>query len=787
MIEVTNLNDSGAGSLRACVDATGPRICVFRVGGTINLQSAIRVVNPYITIAGQTAPGQGIQLKNHSFLVVGTHDVIIRYIRSRPGYDGMTIDPTNGRGSQTNALSVIGGGATKPTYNVIVDHSVAMWSTDQNMDAYGHVYDVTLQWNIIAEGLNYGHDTDGKTTGHSMASLIGSEPAPPRPMTVSYHHNLVAQNGDRGPAINPYLLDSAGMAAIPAARVDIRNNVIYNWKGDGGITKMTGSFYSNTGWNSFKTQSAGKPGVEVNLVGNHWIEGPDVNPGSGVGWVTDFVKVHAAQNLYAPRPNTSYGPGCPTTPCDGFAIRINRSDNNANGIQDLWAKYPNYDTTAYSASTPFNFPPVTTTPATQVLNLVLDNAGASKVKRDGVVVSIRDSVDARIAQEVRDRTGRVGGVTYSGCCAKPTYPTIAGGTAPTDIDRDGMPDSWETARGLNPNSASDGPLTASNGYTNVENYLNELAGDFLDGSLPAPPPPPPAAPVSVAFSSPTAGQVFVASGTVASGAPRVEGTVIIKAPNAVKVELSRDAPSADCPSCGTPFRTWTAPTSGTDTFSTVMCVNCFNSAETLPRQMTLHAVAYDSAGGKKQADVTVTVTNQAPPPLSLAIETPAAGQVFPAAGLVVNGAPRVETQVRIKAPGAVKVELSRDAPSADCPSCGTPFFTSTAPAISPDIHLKTMCVNCFGAAETLPRQTTLHAKVYDSAGNVRQADVTVLVTNQSGPATDLNGDGRTDVADVQLAVNQVLVPGVCGSGDVNRDGSCNVADVQMVVNKSLGI
>ncbi|MEZ4683873.1 MAG: hypothetical protein R2932_57655 [Caldilineaceae bacterium] len=201
VIEVTNLNDSGPGSLRAAIDAEGPRIVVFRVGGTIELRSRIDIANPFITIAGQTAPGGGITLKNHPSVVhsplrVMTHDVVIRYLRSRPG-------PSAELSDVLDALTISAG------YNIIIDHSSFSWGTDEVFNIWYDVHDVTVQWSIISEGLHFSTHPEG---GHSNGMLIGSDGAG----QISIHHNLFAHNRRRNPKVN-----MTGTA-------DVVNNVIYN-------------------------------------------------------------------------------------------------------------------------------------------------------------------------------------------------------------------------------------------------------------------------------------------------------------------------------------------------------------------------------------------------------------------------------------------------------------------------------------------------------------------------------------------------------------------------------
>ena len=163
VIEVTNLNDSGPGSFRAAVEATGPRIVVFRIGGTIELQSTVLLTNPFITIAGQTAPGGGIAIKNTLFfnryedpsgsLDIRTHDVIVRHLRIRPG-----AGPAGTSGSECDAIQVYGN-----CYNVMIDHCSLSWAVDENFSSWGNPHDFTVQWCIISEGLRNSVHSKGRT------------------------------------------------------------------------------------------------------------------------------------------------------------------------------------------------------------------------------------------------------------------------------------------------------------------------------------------------------------------------------------------------------------------------------------------------------------------------------------------------------------------------------------------------------------------------------------------------------------------------------------------------
>jgi pectate lyase len=200
VIEVTNLNDSGPGSFREACQSSGARTVVFRVGGIINATSRIDVSNPYITIAGQTAPGDGICIKGAG-LMIKTHNVIVRGLRIRPGDSSVGPNPTI-----RDCLEILGPNG----HDVIVDHCSISWGVDENSSTwYSGVNNLTFQWNIISEGLYNSIHPNGK---HSMGLLIGDYA-----QNVSVHHNLFAHDAYR----NPYMKGGT--------KSEIVNNLIYNW------------------------------------------------------------------------------------------------------------------------------------------------------------------------------------------------------------------------------------------------------------------------------------------------------------------------------------------------------------------------------------------------------------------------------------------------------------------------------------------------------------------------------------------------------------------------------
>jgi pectate lyase len=394
VIEVTNLNDSGPGSLRAAVEAAGPRIVVFRTGGTITLRRSLNIVNPYITIAGQSAPGGGIALRNDPSLTkpsihIWAHDVVVRYIRVRPGPSTQPSDTLRGMG------------ISKDAYNVIVDHCSLSWGVDTNITTYDSAHDITVQWSIISEGLNDSVHPEGP---HSKGFGVMGDGS--GSYNISVHHNLFAHNEHRNPQVSNN------------GPVDLVNNVIYDY----GTKAISSSDIEDR--------------VEWNVVGNYVKPGPSSNEGqygldlksyTGLGWL-----VFLSGNISPQRPDLSY-------PEANFVAPRDRS---------------------YIVPSPLATVPIPTTSAIDAYDLVLERAGATR--------PLRDSVDARVVNNVRngiggliDHPSQVGG-----------WPVLDPGGVRPDSDHDGMPDRWEVRHGLNPANALDGPSLATNGYTNVENYLN---------------------------------------------------------------------------------------------------------------------------------------------------------------------------------------------------------------------------------------------------------------------------------------------------------------------------
>jgi pectate lyase len=209
VIFVENLNDSGSGSLRAALEARGPRYILFHVSGIIELEKPLELRRPYCTIAGQTAPGEGICLKNYDF-VIRTHEVIVRHVRFRPGDEPAAAFQKKGRNFEPDALTI-----GRPARDVIIDHCSTSWSTDECLTVSGEgITNVTVQWCIVAESLNAGAHHKGN---HGFGSLVRTNG------NVTYHHNLYAHHRSRCPRPGTY-----GDGSI---LFDFRNNVIYDGNG----------------------------------------------------------------------------------------------------------------------------------------------------------------------------------------------------------------------------------------------------------------------------------------------------------------------------------------------------------------------------------------------------------------------------------------------------------------------------------------------------------------------------------------------------------------------------
>jgi hypothetical protein len=434
---VTNLNDDGEGSLRWACEQGGARIVVFNVAGIIRISTPIIVRAPYITIEGQSAPGDGVCLAGESFWI-NTHDVIIRYMRFRRGETWV--------GRRDDA---IGG---NPVGNIMVDHVSASWGLDENMSMYRHMYNdstpnvakkgeeklgtvnITIQNSIFAESLD--------TWNHAFGSTLGGE-------NCAFIRSLWANNAGRNPSI--------GWNGI----FNFANNVVFNWV--------------------HRSTDGGDYTAMYNIINNYYKPGP----------ATPDQKRPIAHRILKPesgRSNLGYS-------VYGRAyVNGNVVEGNARVTKDNWdggvqveelpdaGKYKDQ----IKWNKPLPMPEITIIPTMQAKPFVLANAGAT--------LPVRDAVDKRIVAQVT--TGKI--VVPEGVVPPTTqfkhrrlpvdsykigiitdisqvggYPEYKG-TPYKDSDNDGIPDAWESSHGLNPNNASDSPAITKSGYSNIEVYLNSL-------------------------------------------------------------------------------------------------------------------------------------------------------------------------------------------------------------------------------------------------------------------------------------------------------------------------
>ncbi|MCR4264182.1 MAG: dockerin type I domain-containing protein [Candidatus Roizmanbacteria bacterium] len=424
VIEITNLNDSGTGSLRACVDATGARTCVFRVSGTIQTTSIITIKNPYITIAGQSAPGQGIMLKaapsyGKGSLAIRTHDVIIRHIRFRTG-------PSTDSSPERRGITVESASSTNTPYNIILDHVSISWATDDNLTLIDGVRNFTVQWSIISEALDNSTHTEG---AHSKGFAISGKMFNSSTHTenVSVHHNLLAHNSDRN------------VRHAAWGIVDMVNNIVYDWdvsaiEANDGQTKVPMNIVSNY----FKLPSVLSSGsVAPEVI---------VDDGEGNGGASIYV----------------FG-----------NIGPHRSSDSLS--QDLIVYSASR---SYIVPTKFSTPAITTSTASQAYANVLAQAGAR--------LPYFDTVDQRIINEVQNATGRiiddpsdVGGWPVIQSVIVDNDADNDGMDDPWEISSFG-----NTSRGSSTNSSVD---FDSDGYTDLEEFLNgtnpKVAGGTTNPTL----------------------------------------------------------------------------------------------------------------------------------------------------------------------------------------------------------------------------------------------------------------------------------------------------------------
>jgi len=431
---VTSLDDSGPGTFREACEKGGARIVVFNVAGIIHIKSPVSIRAPYITIAGQTAPGDGVCIAGES-VWIDTHDVVIRYMRFRRGATDVT--------RRDDALGGNGVG------NIIIDHVSASWGLDENMSMYRHVYNkgdgskpeklptvnITIQNSIFSECLD--------TYNHSFGSTIGG-------LNSTFMKNLWASNISRSPSIGMY------------GDFGFVNNVIFNWwnrSADGGDHKSLFNFINNY----FKPG----PITPLNKPIGHRILKPEANRDKN--FADQFGKAYVSGNIM-----------------EGNEL-VTR-DNWAGGVQIREMADAGEFASKIRVDIPFQMAKFKIMSAKEAYNYVLENVGAN--------LPVRDAVDTRIIKQVKlgkifysgsavanndkkyvkrrlpDDSYKQGIITHPDQVGG--YPEYKG-TPYKDSDGDGMPDSWELKYKLDPNNPADAILDSNgDGYSNIEKYINGI-------------------------------------------------------------------------------------------------------------------------------------------------------------------------------------------------------------------------------------------------------------------------------------------------------------------------
>ncbi|MBK8607006.1 MAG: pectate lyase [Chitinophagaceae bacterium] len=414
---VSNLNDAGEGSFRKAAIANGKRIIVFAISGTIHLNSPLSIKGD-ITIAGQTAPGDGICIADYPVGLSG-NNIIIRYLRFRMGDKNQNKGMVHGSGHD-DALSA------SRRNNIIIDHCSISWSTDECFSVYGGD-STTLQWNLISEPLNYSYhfeEGDKDFENHGYGGIWGGS-------HLSAHHNLFAHCVSRNPRFNGTRLGAT------KEFVDFRNNVIYNWGGNSSYGGEAGNY---------------------NMINNYYKYGPSTNKNVKFRIVNptktdalDFGKFYV---------NGNYVDGAKDV-----------TKNNWLGIQ-MGNGGTEADKKEAVIDNPFSTEQITEQSAVKAYEEVLKFVGASYK---------RDTLDERIISDVKNRTGRfidVQGGFPHGTAYELTmnaWPVLKSLPAHADTDKDGMPDDWEKKNGLNPIDPSDASQNKlDKHYTNVEVYINSI-------------------------------------------------------------------------------------------------------------------------------------------------------------------------------------------------------------------------------------------------------------------------------------------------------------------------
>ena len=459
VVEVTNLEDDpknpSEGSLRWALTVAGKEnaTIVFRVSGVIKIQPNAQKVRDLraslknVTIAGQTAPGEGILIRGGKMNFGGSNNVIIRNLRFRVG----DIDEAD-LAKATDSRFIAGAGfGLENASNIIIDHCCFGWSGEENMTMYDNHF-TTVQWCIVHEGL---YDAGHQKGARSYANQWGGSPA-------TYHHNLLAHNYNRSSRLN-------GASSTTEDRnvfMEYFNNVNYNWG-------KKNSCYG--GENEAGTYSS----HECNFVGNYYKPGPSTPSGSY------FMELSSARSGKTLNPNPSRWyfadnvmEGSSSATSDNWSAIYNKTSYSVAGMKSETLVYPSPEVTRLDKCSfdDYDLYRTPTESAEEAYQHVLDRAGTIN----------RDQTELRIVNEVRNKQAQYKGTTLNkaGFIDSPDdaegWPTYAAATPVVDNDHDGMADDWEVAHGLNPADPEDGKHVASaEGYTALEVYLNSLMGEAV--------------------------------------------------------------------------------------------------------------------------------------------------------------------------------------------------------------------------------------------------------------------------------------------------------------------
>ena len=450
---VTTLEDNNQpGSFRWACNQAGARTIVFDVSGNIHLNSELNLRNGNVTIAGQTAPGDGICVTDYPFSIKADN-VIIRFMRFRLGNKNVTLNGADGWD----------GLGSLDQKNIIVDHCSVSWSIDECLSFSG-THNTTVQWCIVSQSLvNSGHSKGGHGYGGNWGGEYGS-----------YHHNLLAHHTSRAPRLGPR--PSTQLNEV----MDMRNNVMFNYSGE--------SCY-------------GGEGMNVNIVNNYYKPGPG-NQYAGKAKETRIAAIGVRNNNYC----TRYPAYAPALHLVGTYYVDGNSNYNVAAVADNnwdlgiynqidWSDWDDLANTAakreqlkkdIKRQIPIDYIYTTTHSSADAYKNVLAYAGASLS---------RDALDAMVVKDVTDNTATcgTGANNRSGFINTPNdikypagteldgvLPALKSTSAKTDTDGDGIPDEWESANGLNPNDASDGAKASASGFTNLEVYLNSLVSHIVE-------------------------------------------------------------------------------------------------------------------------------------------------------------------------------------------------------------------------------------------------------------------------------------------------------------------